>query len=680
MIIVRCLFLMLFVTCCYGSNALAADKSASLASHYVFTPELKPSHDSFRLAKSTFLPDTYDDLGLSGRHNTKYDFNKNDCSAYPLKSCPTGSKCTKCPVGAGYRVNSCISPYILSGGTCSCPPVAPLIYPNDVCVGYCSPRAGAVRRCIAKSCTPSADQTGCTKGTQDCDNGCGKNTRKCCVACTHTVTSKPANSSYTYSSCKDDDGTKNIQTGWTCNAGYHKYGDNLCDKDCNVTNCSGFTLTSCPANGTCSTCTKTAANCSTDGIMYKLDSCKDGYSKSGDTCVKCSEGQTLVDGDCVACTSTLTARRDSNGYTYTAKKLTYNGVDYAVANATGGATWTAIKALCKDINYDLPDYNFAKHIIANLNINLNGGPIMTSTQCGSSSYLGYTSSTSYSCFEESKTGAADFVCIKPLCSANVTAETCPSGYSLNACGYGETAVSTTTGSQGSTCYKCSCASGYNSLTFRTANGYAATATKVTYKGETYAVVNYPTANGMTCSAADTRCAEERGYSLPTQEFAKYLITNKSNYGLNLGGGTAGVCTSTKCGSTQYLGCTSSSSCPCISNPTTTFATCIKKVCANAVEETCPTGYQLSTCTYTQKQTGSASSSLGNTCYKCEDDPSSSGSSGSSSSSSSCSTDYDDSGCSRISQNKYSHCVNTLGYCCHQTCTTNNGISIYSCHH
>jgi len=285
MIIVRCLFLMLFVTCCYGSNALAADKYASLASHYVFTPELKPSHDSFRLAKSTFLPDTYDDLGLSGRHNTKYDFNKNDCSAYPLKSCPTGSKCTKCPVGAGYRINSCNAPYILSGGTCSCPPVAPLIYPNDVCVGYCSPRAGAVRRCIAKSCTPSADQTGCTKGTQDCDNGCGKNTRKCCVACTHTVTSKPANSSYTYSSCKDDDGTKNIQTGWTCNAGYHKYGDNLCDKDCNVTNCSGFTLTSCPANGTCSTCTKTAANCSTDGIMYKLDSCKDGYSKSGDTCV-----------------------------------------------------------------------------------------------------------------------------------------------------------------------------------------------------------------------------------------------------------------------------------------------------------------------------------------------------------------------------------------------------------
>jgi len=372
----------------------------------------------------------------------------------------------------------------------------------------------------------------------------------------------------------------------------------------------------------------------------------------------------------------------------TAKKVLYNGINYAVYTLTnGGIGWPVVNKYCTAIDYNRPDYNFAKYLITNkntlgLDITVNdSGFVYTSTQCGSTQYLGCNSPTNCPCFsKEEGTYAHSYVCVKPLCSANVTAETCPSGYSLNACGYGETAVSTTTGSQGSTCYKCSCASGYNSLTFRTANGYAATATKVTYKGETYAVVNYPTANGMTCSAADTRCAEERGYSLPTQEFAKYLITNKSNYGLNLGGGTAGVCTSTKCGSTQYLGCTSSSSCPCISNPTTTFATCIKKVCANAVEETCPTGYQLSTCTYTQKQTGSASSSLGNTCYKCEDDPSSSGSSGSSSSSSSCSTDYDDSGCSRISQNKYSHCVNTLGYCCHQTCTTNNGISIYSCHH
>ena len=280
MIIVRCLFLMLFATCFYGSNALAAGNSAPLASHNFFTPELKPSPDSFKLAKSTFLPETYDDLGLSGRHNTKYDYNTNDCSAYPLKSCPSGSKCDKCPVGAGYRLNSCTSPYILSGGTCTCPATVTLTFANDKCIKYCD------KKCIEKVCAAKSDSAFCTNGTQECDDGCGKNTAKCCIACADTITTKPANSSYTYSSCKDDDGTKNIQTGWACNSGYHKTSSNTCEKDCNVTNCAGYTLSSCPANGTCSTCTKTAANCSTDGTMYRLDSCATGYSKSGDACVK----------------------------------------------------------------------------------------------------------------------------------------------------------------------------------------------------------------------------------------------------------------------------------------------------------------------------------------------------------------------------------------------------------
>ena len=119
MIIVRCLFLMLFATCFYGSDTLATDFAAPLASHNFFTPELKPSPDTFKLAKSTFLPETYDDLGLSGRHNTKYDFNKNDCSAYPLASCPSNGKCTKCPVGAGYKLDSCNTGYTKSGDTCT---------------------------------------------------------------------------------------------------------------------------------------------------------------------------------------------------------------------------------------------------------------------------------------------------------------------------------------------------------------------------------------------------------------------------------------------------------------------------------------------------------------------------------------------------------------------------------
>ena len=119
MIIVRCLFLMLFATCFYGSDTLATDFAAPLASHNFFTPELKPSPDSFKLAKSTWLPDSYDDLGLSGHDNTKYDFNKNDCSQYTLSSCPQNGKCTKCPVGTGWKLDSCDTGYTKMGDTCT---------------------------------------------------------------------------------------------------------------------------------------------------------------------------------------------------------------------------------------------------------------------------------------------------------------------------------------------------------------------------------------------------------------------------------------------------------------------------------------------------------------------------------------------------------------------------------
>ncbi len=288
MIIVRCLFLMLFATCFYGSNALAAGNSVPLASHNFLTPELKPSPDSFKLAKSTFLPETYDDLGLSGAHNKYGDFIEvRHCfPAYPLKTCPIGAKCDKCPVGPAYR---CQSPSILSNGNCVCPAAAIPKCTNDKCVQRCSSSSSSGwlshTVCVKLSCEPSPDETDCTIGTLLCDNGCCQNTRKCCIPCFHTVTTKPANSSYTYSSCTDGNGTKNIQTGWACNSGYHKSGD-ACVKDCNVTNCAGYTLSSCPANATCSSCTKTAANCSTDGTMFRLDSCASGYSKSGDACVE----------------------------------------------------------------------------------------------------------------------------------------------------------------------------------------------------------------------------------------------------------------------------------------------------------------------------------------------------------------------------------------------------------
>ncbi len=250
--------------------------------HSHTTQGLEPIQDSYQIAKLQFLPDLTDSETRLGGITPK-----NDCSSYPLKTCPTGAKCSKCPVGTGYKLNSCSSPYLLSGGTCVCPAAVTPKCTNDKCVQRCSSSSSSGwlshTVCVKTSCEPSPDETDCTRGTQLCDNGCCQNTRKCCIPCSHTITTKPANSSYVYSSCIDGDGIKDIQTGWQCNSGYHKVNE-TCVKDCNITNCSGYTLTSCPANATCSSCTKTAANCSTDGTVYKIDSCKNGYVKSGDTC------------------------------------------------------------------------------------------------------------------------------------------------------------------------------------------------------------------------------------------------------------------------------------------------------------------------------------------------------------------------------------------------------------
>ena len=69
-----------------------------------------------------------------------------------------------------------------------------------------------------------------------------------------------------------------------CNAGYHLSGGK-CIKDCDA-GCSGYTLTSAPANANYSSCTKKNSNCSNGATVYKIDSCKSGYSLSNGQCVQ----------------------------------------------------------------------------------------------------------------------------------------------------------------------------------------------------------------------------------------------------------------------------------------------------------------------------------------------------------------------------------------------------------
>ena len=222
---------------------------------------------SYQIAKSTFLPDRYDDLGLSSYDSLDSNYNDKSCESYTLTSCPSGAKCERCPFNFKlFRIYACSDPYILSDGACTCPPAVSTNNPNDVCTKYCG------STCIEKTCTPSIDQTNCTNGEVSCDDGCGGTSRQCCIACTNKVTSKPSNAKFIYEDCTDGDGTHQIQTDWECTDGYHKNGE-TCEKDCIVNNCSGFDLTSCPEGSVCDSCTPTAANCSTETIKYKIIGC-----------------------------------------------------------------------------------------------------------------------------------------------------------------------------------------------------------------------------------------------------------------------------------------------------------------------------------------------------------------------------------------------------------------------
>ena len=331
---------------------------------YTHIAELKPIPNSYQLAKATFLPEATDDFGFSGSSLENGHNQGDNCNGYPLSACPTGASCIKCPFNyKKFRVTGCKSPYLQNGNTCSCPAAKPLTCTNDKCTQYCG------STCIAKSCSPTADQSNCTNGTQACDDGCCGTNRKCCIPCTDKITDKPANSSYTYSSCTDGSGSHSIQTGWKCDSGYHQSGDS-CIKNCTLPACSG--ISSKPGNSS-----------------YTTASCTDcSGTKTINTGWTCNSGYVAMNSSCVPCTSSLTFRT-SSGYTYTAKQVIYNGFGYSVVNVGNGITCKEGMSRCAEGGYTQPDYNFAKYLIANKSTTgvSTTNPTCSSTQCGTTQYL-----------------------------------------------------------------------------------------------------------------------------------------------------------------------------------------------------------------------------------------------------------------------------------------------------
>ena len=310
--------------CCLSFYTQTASASDVFSND--FSLSLEKSSQNYQLAKATFLPQyEYVDEPYQS-HNQTY----NDCPdkdalyttttcAYPRSVVPS-SQCSMLP---GYYKEcvclpqfkyACKEPKVPLKDTCDgladkcvCPPSVEL-GENDECTQTCD------GQCIAKSCKPLTSQSGCTNGTQLCDDGCGNFTRRCCVSCTHKVTTKPANSSFTYSSCTDGNGTTKIQTGWTCNSGYHQE-NGACVKNCSENSCSGYTLTTCPPNTQCLSCTKQTSACESGETYYKISACNSGYSLENGVCVeskpKCTEntceGYNLTscpeNGSCETCTT-----------------------------------------------------------------------------------------------------------------------------------------------------------------------------------------------------------------------------------------------------------------------------------------------------------------------------------------------------------------------------------------
>ena len=125
--------------------------------------------------------------------------------------------------------------------------------------GSCSYNA-SYGKCIAENCPTNSSPT-CT-GAVVGKTACGGDCKQCCSdTCTSGSKSSSCDSGYTAST------VSSTECGSTCYS-------------CTANACSGYSLTSCPSNGSCSSCLSGTTT------KYKLNSCDSGYTMSGSSCVK----------------------------------------------------------------------------------------------------------------------------------------------------------------------------------------------------------------------------------------------------------------------------------------------------------------------------------------------------------------------------------------------------------
>ena len=113
-------FSTLLFSLCSAGNELSAKENFNSELFLSKAESLSTSVNSFQLAKATFLPDTKDDLGFSGRDAASSGYGQGDvCKDYPLSQCPANGTCSSCVTNFNRKkLTGCKSGYKISGNAC----------------------------------------------------------------------------------------------------------------------------------------------------------------------------------------------------------------------------------------------------------------------------------------------------------------------------------------------------------------------------------------------------------------------------------------------------------------------------------------------------------------------------------------------------------------------------------
>ena len=181
----------------------------------------------------------------------KYLYTEENCSG---TKAPTGSSCDD---GSGtIYYNQCIDACDTVEGVTNCPYGCKTTYEAEGCPTEC-------KECYTDNCHNRTSVEPCDYGCESYFSDCSSKCEKCyadnCRNRTDNATDLGCDSYWQDCASK-------------CEVG----------KTCVPTDCSAYTLTSCPANATCTTCT---VGCGDSSVKYKISKCNTGYTLSGTSCV-----------------------------------------------------------------------------------------------------------------------------------------------------------------------------------------------------------------------------------------------------------------------------------------------------------------------------------------------------------------------------------------------------------